>query len=73
MVIINIDLLHRILAVLQSGLSVFLVGSIDSGKTRFVKNELIPFLNQHRIRVNYFASCDKLPKESIQRCRFRYC
>lgn len=70
MVIIKIDLLRRILAVLQSGRSVFLVGSTDSGKTRFVQNELVPFLNKQEIRVNYFASCDNLPKEGIKNTDF---
>lgn len=57
------DILNRILGTLSSGRSVFLVGPTDSGKTWFVQNELVPFLEKQSVRVRYFADCDKLPKK----------
>ena len=40
--------------------NVLIVGKTDSGKTYFIKNELIPFLVKNKLNVYYFENCDKL-------------
>jgi len=35
-----------------------LVGPTDSGKTRYIKNTLIPFLREKKMRVIYFSDPD---------------
>ena len=48
--------------------SVFLVGKSNSGKTYFIKNELIPFLKEKEMVVSYFSDGDQitsLPQKGI--------
>ena len=45
-----------------------MVGKSDSGKTFFIKRELIPFLNSKKVNILYFSNCDKItttPKEGV--------
>jgi hypothetical protein len=40
--------------------NILLIGSTNSGKTFFVKNEIIPFLEKKWYKVVYFEDCNKL-------------
>lgn len=51
---------------LTKGKSIFLVGSTDSGKSYFVINDLINFIEIHGQSVKYFHNCDKLPDEPVK-------
>ena len=53
-----IELAEQIGSLLHSGRNVFLVGPTDSGKSWFVTNELVPYLNQQKITTKYFNNCD---------------
>ena len=59
------NIIQEIFAILNSKRNVFLIGSSDSGKTWFVQNELIPFLNKNN-KVLYFENCDQLSVETIK-------
>ena len=44
---------------LSSKKSVLLIGPTDSGKTWYVKNELIPYLNNQSLSASYFENPDE--------------
>lgn len=59
---------NKIYNLINQGKSLFLIGKSDSGKTFFVKKELIPFFNNKKVEVSYFSDCDKIitpPKKGI--------
>jgi len=43
---------------ISGGSNVLLVGPTDSGKTTYVKNDLIPFLQKNHFNPAYFANID---------------
>ncbi|MBU4360541.1 hypothetical protein KKA66_01690, partial [Patescibacteria group bacterium] len=47
---------------LKNNKSIFLIGNTNSGKTWFVKNNLIPFLQEKKMSVLYIQNCDNIPK-----------
>ncbi|PIZ00116.1 hypothetical protein COY62_04330 [bacterium (Candidatus Howlettbacteria) CG_4_10_14_0_8_um_filter_40_9] len=51
------DLTKTIYKELSAGNSVALIGATDFGKTWYVKNELIPFLESNEFKVKYFKDC----------------
>lgn len=51
-------LLHEIAETLKDGVSVLLVAPTDSGKTWFVKNELIPEMKKEGLAVGYLENPD---------------
>ncbi|MFH1178102.1 MAG: hypothetical protein V1711_00025 [bacterium] len=51
---------NKIYNLIKQKKSLFIVGKSDSGKTFFIKRELIPFLNNKRISVSYFSDCDQI-------------
>lgn len=54
------DIKNKIYNALVSEQSVFLVGTTDSGKSWFIKNELLPFLHGRGLSVSYFSDCTNL-------------
>ena len=52
--------LNTILKTILSKKSIFLIGKTNSGKTHFVKNKLIPFLKENKLKVKYFKDCDNI-------------
>jgi hypothetical protein len=58
------SLKNKIYNIVKNRESLFLVGKTDSGKTFFVKKELIPFLKNKGIKVSYFSDCNKITKTS---------
>ena len=59
---------QEILNFISSGISILLVGESNSGKTFFVKNKLIPFLEERNKKIIYFKNMDELtkaPKDAI--------
>lgn len=54
----NNNLYKEIKEKLVSGESVVLVGPTDSGKSRFVINNLIPTLTKEGYKVSYIKECD---------------
>lgn len=62
------NLKQKITKTLAKNNSIFLIGPVDSGKTYFILNELIPFLKKEKLSIKYFKDCnqiDNLPKEDI--------
>ena len=49
---------EKIYDALSNQKNVFLVGPTDSGKTRYVENELIPFLEGKKLQAVYFKDSD---------------
>lgn len=58
----------KIYKLLANKKSLFLVGSTDSGKTWFVKNNLIPFLREKGMSVLYVQNCDDVPESISEDC-----
>jgi hypothetical protein len=54
------DFKNKIYRTVKGKESIFLVGKSNSGKTFFIKNELIPFLESKGLKVCYFSNCDKI-------------
>lgn len=54
------DLSEKIYKNLSLYKNIVLIGKTDSGKTHYVINDLITFLNQKRLKVIYFPNCDAL-------------
>lgn len=54
------DIKNEIYNTLVSGQNIFLVGTADSGKSWFIKNELLPFLHNKGLSVLYFPDCTNL-------------
>lgn len=52
-------MLQKILNSILGGKNVLLVGASDSGKTFFIKNELIPFFRKQGIEIAYFKNMNK--------------
>jgi len=52
-------MLQKILNLILGGKNVLLVGTSDSGKTFFGKNELTPFFRKQGIKVAYFKNMNK--------------
>lgn len=48
--------------------NVAIVGETDSGKTWFINNELMPFLEKQGIKAAYFEDCDKIDNSSQADC-----
>ena len=59
------DLKEKIFNLLTNKKSLFLIGSTDSGKSWFVENELLPFLQSKNFSVCYFPNCDQLPNSEV--------
>lgn len=59
------DLKNKIFNLLNNKKSLFLIGPTDSGKSYFVKNELLPFLQSKNLSVCYFSDCEQLPDLEI--------
>ena len=51
------SLTKKIYKELSARNSVALIGATDSGKTWYVKNELVPFLESSESKVKYFKDC----------------
>ena len=51
---------HLILKKLLEGKNILLVGETNSGKSYFVKNQIIPLLKENNINVSYFEECADL-------------
>ncbi len=56
------NLKNKIYNIVSNKESLFLVGASDAGKTFFIKNQLIPYLEKKGIVVTYFSNCDKIKK-----------
>jgi len=56
------ELTNNIYREISAGKSVLLVGPTNSGKTWYIKNTLIPFLNEKKIKVNYFENLEVFQK-----------
>lgn len=52
---------EEIFNLLKNGASLFLIGPTDSGKSWFIKNNLLPFLTQKGLRGIYFTDCNEIP------------
>ncbi|OJI08518.1 MAG: hypothetical protein COX02_00845 [Candidatus Vogelbacteria bacterium CG22_combo_CG10-13_8_21_14_all_37_9] len=57
------DLSNNIYQEILAEKNVLLVGPTDSGKTWYVKNILIPFLQEKKIKVIYCSDPDFIPKQ----------
>lgn len=58
-------LTQTILNFLKNKQSLFLIGPTNSGKSRFIENELLPFLQDKNFSVSYFLNCNQLPNSEI--------
>src|SRR3989344_4644361 len=58
------DRKNKIYSLIKKGKSLFLVGKSDSGKTFFIKKELVPFLNSKKVKVLYFSNPDQINTSS---------
>ncbi len=56
------ELTNNIYHEISAGRSVLLVGPTNSGKTWYIKNTLIPFFNEKKIKINYFENLDVFQK-----------
>ena len=60
------DILKEIVENLKARRSIFLVGPSNGGKTWFVKNQVIPFLERSKIgKIEYFPNPELLPDRAI--------
>jgi adenosyl cobinamide kinase/adenosyl cobinamide phosphate guanylyltransferase len=51
---------HLILQKILEKKNILLVGPTDSGKSHFIKKQMIPLLKQNNINVSYFEECKDL-------------
>jgi hypothetical protein len=54
------EIRKTILDLLKNRKSLFLIGPSNSGKTWFIKNDIIPYLAEHRLKPAYFANADQI-------------
>ena len=59
------ELKEKIFNLLSNKKSLFLIGPTDSGKSYFIKNELLPFLQSKNFAVCYFSNCEQIPDSKI--------
>ncbi|MFH1173491.1 MAG: hypothetical protein V1692_03090 [bacterium] len=60
----------KILSILCSGRSMVLLGPSNSGKTWFIKKELMPFLKKQKIKIAYFDNPSHLSLIKIKNADF---
>ena len=60
----------KILNLFKNGASLFLIGPTDSGKSWFIKNNLLPFLTQKGLRGVYYADCNEVPSQGVMHLDF---
>ena len=63
--------MQEIVKILMSGTSIFLIGKSNSGKSYYIKNKLMPFLEKSGIKIKFYENCDNINNfEDVDVCIF---